>query len=97
MPTQEKNKFFKDVKHYFWDDPFLFKTCADQMAKKLSKFSKLVTVDPPGDTTMPTLPPRRFLMPVSFGQPFIRMPTNLLNLLMHAKGKAKSLNVMRCL
>ncbi|GJW70869.1 reverse transcriptase domain-containing protein [Tanacetum coccineum] len=29
------------------------------MAKKLSKFSKLVTVDPPGDTTEPTLPPRR--------------------------------------
>ncbi|GKC08574.1 reverse transcriptase domain-containing protein, partial [Tanacetum coccineum] len=27
MSTQEKNKFFKDVKHYFWDDPFLFKTC----------------------------------------------------------------------
>ncbi|GKD44098.1 reverse transcriptase domain-containing protein [Tanacetum coccineum] len=23
-------KFFKDVKHYFWDDPFLFKICADQ-------------------------------------------------------------------
>ncbi|GKB95068.1 reverse transcriptase domain-containing protein [Tanacetum coccineum] len=26
-----KNKFFKDVKHYFWDDPYLFKICADQM------------------------------------------------------------------
>ncbi|GJS63879.1 reverse transcriptase domain-containing protein [Tanacetum coccineum] len=26
-----KNKFFKDVKHYFWDDPFLFKICADQV------------------------------------------------------------------
>nr|GEX42093.1 retrovirus-related Pol polyprotein from transposon 17.6 [Tanacetum cinerariifolium] len=31
MSTQQKNKFFKDVKHYFWDDPFLFKTCADQV------------------------------------------------------------------
>ncbi|GJS90507.1 hypothetical protein Tco_0773143 [Tanacetum coccineum] len=29
------------------------------MAKKLSKFSKLVTVDPPGDTMVPTLQPRR--------------------------------------
>ncbi|GJT13335.1 hypothetical protein Tco_0860377 [Tanacetum coccineum] len=29
IPT-EKNKFFKDVKHYFWDDPFLFKIYADQ-------------------------------------------------------------------
>nr|GEX16263.1 reverse transcriptase domain-containing protein [Tanacetum cinerariifolium] len=25
MSTQQNNKFFKDVKHYFWDDPFLFK------------------------------------------------------------------------
>ncbi|GJU42762.1 reverse transcriptase domain-containing protein [Tanacetum coccineum] len=23
MTSQQKNKFFKDVKHYFWDDPFL--------------------------------------------------------------------------
>ncbi|GJV84372.1 reverse transcriptase domain-containing protein [Tanacetum coccineum] len=42
------------------------------MAKKLSKFSKLVIVDPPGDTMVPTLPPRRFLMPVSFGPPFYK-------------------------
>ncbi|GJY38441.1 reverse transcriptase domain-containing protein [Tanacetum coccineum] len=31
MSSQHKNKFFKDVKHYFWDDPFLFKICADHM------------------------------------------------------------------
>ncbi|GJZ67836.1 reverse transcriptase domain-containing protein [Tanacetum coccineum] len=34
MATQEKNKFFKDVKHYFWVDPFLFKTCADQIIRR---------------------------------------------------------------
>nr|GEY98081.1 DNA-directed DNA polymerase [Tanacetum cinerariifolium] len=31
MSSQQKNKFFKDVKHYFWDDPFLFKIYADQV------------------------------------------------------------------
>nr|GFA37164.1 reverse transcriptase domain-containing protein [Tanacetum cinerariifolium] len=31
MTTQQKQKIFKDVRHYFWDDPYLFKTCADQM------------------------------------------------------------------
>ncbi|GKB13869.1 reverse transcriptase domain-containing protein [Tanacetum coccineum] len=31
--TTEK-KFFKDVKHYNWDDPFLFKICADQMIRR---------------------------------------------------------------
>nr|GEW96971.1 reverse transcriptase domain-containing protein [Tanacetum cinerariifolium] len=32
VPTE--NKFFKDVKHYFWDDPFLFKICTDQVIRK---------------------------------------------------------------
>nr|GEY02677.1 reverse transcriptase domain-containing protein [Tanacetum cinerariifolium] len=30
----QKNKFFKDVKHYFWDDPFLFKIYADQVIRR---------------------------------------------------------------
>ncbi|GJZ12697.1 reverse transcriptase domain-containing protein [Tanacetum coccineum] len=34
MSTQQKRKFFKDVKHYFWDDPFLFKICADQVIRR---------------------------------------------------------------
>nr|GEW78328.1 reverse transcriptase domain-containing protein [Tanacetum cinerariifolium] len=32
--SKQKNKFFKDVKHYFWDDPFLFKICADQVIRR---------------------------------------------------------------
>nr|GFB12774.1 reverse transcriptase domain-containing protein [Tanacetum cinerariifolium] len=34
MMSQQKNKFFKDVKHYFWDDPFMFKICADQVIQR---------------------------------------------------------------
>nr|GEY83703.1 reverse transcriptase domain-containing protein [Tanacetum cinerariifolium] len=34
MSTQQKNKFFKDVKHYLWDEPFLFKVCADQVIRR---------------------------------------------------------------
>ncbi|GJX96912.1 reverse transcriptase domain-containing protein [Tanacetum coccineum] len=34
MSSQQKNKFFKDVKHYFWDNPYLFKICADQMIRR---------------------------------------------------------------
>nr|GEY76259.1 reverse transcriptase domain-containing protein [Tanacetum cinerariifolium] len=34
MSSQQKNKFFKDVKHYFWDDPFLFKICTDQVIRR---------------------------------------------------------------
>nr|GEX56889.1 hypothetical protein [Tanacetum cinerariifolium] len=32
--TFKKSKFFKDVKHYFWDDPFLFKNYADQVIRR---------------------------------------------------------------
>nr|GEV33963.1 reverse transcriptase domain-containing protein [Tanacetum cinerariifolium] len=34
MTTQQKNKIFKDVKHYFWGDPYLFKTYADQVIRR---------------------------------------------------------------
>nr|GEX60648.1 reverse transcriptase domain-containing protein [Tanacetum cinerariifolium] len=34
MSSQQKNKFFKDVKHYFWDDPFLFKISVDQVIRR---------------------------------------------------------------
>ncbi|GKE44966.1 reverse transcriptase domain-containing protein [Tanacetum coccineum] len=34
MSSQQKKKFFKDVKHYFWDDPYLFKICVDQVIRR---------------------------------------------------------------
>nr|GEZ87250.1 reverse transcriptase domain-containing protein [Tanacetum cinerariifolium] len=36
MSSQQKNKFFKDVKYYFWDDPVLFKIYADQVIQRKS-------------------------------------------------------------
>ncbi|GJS50977.1 reverse transcriptase domain-containing protein [Tanacetum coccineum] len=29
MTYQQKNKFFSDLKHYFWEEPYLFKVCSD--------------------------------------------------------------------
>nr|GFA57222.1 reverse transcriptase domain-containing protein [Tanacetum cinerariifolium] len=34
MTTQQKQKFFKDARHYFWDDPYLFRTCPDQIVRR---------------------------------------------------------------
>ncbi|GJV21296.1 reverse transcriptase domain-containing protein [Tanacetum coccineum] len=34
MSSQQKKKFFKDVKHYFWDDPYLFRICVDQVIRR---------------------------------------------------------------
>ncbi|GJT72510.1 reverse transcriptase domain-containing protein [Tanacetum coccineum] len=35
MSTQQKRKFFKDIKHYFWDDPYLFRTHRPRLRQEL--------------------------------------------------------------
>nr|GEY33471.1 reverse transcriptase domain-containing protein [Tanacetum cinerariifolium] len=44
MSSQQKNKFFKDVKHYFWDDPFLFKICANQVIRRCVHGQKAIDI-----------------------------------------------------
>nr|GEX26634.1 reverse transcriptase domain-containing protein [Tanacetum cinerariifolium] len=34
LTSQQKKKFFKDVNHYFWDNPYLFRICADQINRR---------------------------------------------------------------
>ncbi|GJY07522.1 reverse transcriptase domain-containing protein [Tanacetum coccineum] len=34
MSSQQKKKFFKDVKHYFWDVPYLFRIYVDQVIRR---------------------------------------------------------------
>ena len=31
---QQKKRFFAELKHYFWEDPFLFRVCADQVIRR---------------------------------------------------------------
>ena len=33
-------KFFSDVKHFIWEDPLLFKVCADQVVLRCVLYSK---------------------------------------------------------
>nr|GEX43005.1 hypothetical protein [Tanacetum cinerariifolium] len=69
MSSQQKKKFFKDVKHYFWDDPYLFRICADQIIRRCvhgqEAFDvlKLVMKDPPGAIIVPIFLPRKDEMP----------------------------------
>ncbi|GKF85528.1 hypothetical protein Tco_0253355, partial [Tanacetum coccineum] len=44
MSSQQKNKFFKDVKHEFWDDPYLFKICADQVTRRRVAGQKAIDI-----------------------------------------------------
>nr|GFA20957.1 reverse transcriptase domain-containing protein [Tanacetum cinerariifolium] len=34
MTSQKKQKKFKDARHYFWDDPYMFRTCTDQIIRR---------------------------------------------------------------
>ncbi|GJZ71130.1 hypothetical protein Tco_0634981 [Tanacetum coccineum] len=33
MTYQQKNKFFSDLKNYFWEEPYLFKVCSDRIIR----------------------------------------------------------------
>nr|GEV87822.1 DNA-directed DNA polymerase [Tanacetum cinerariifolium] len=43
MSSQQKSKFFKDVKHYFWDDPFLFKIYDDQVIRRFGTSRAIIS------------------------------------------------------
>nr|GFA97940.1 reverse transcriptase domain-containing protein [Tanacetum cinerariifolium] len=64
---------------------------------KLSTFSRLATIDPLGDIIVQILLPKRSLILVSSGPPFIRMPTSLLKIVTRVNDKEKFHNGMRCL
>ncbi|GKB50441.1 reverse transcriptase domain-containing protein [Tanacetum coccineum] len=34
MMYQQKNKLLSDLKHYFWEEPYLFKVCSDGMIRR---------------------------------------------------------------
>ncbi|GJR17552.1 reverse transcriptase domain-containing protein [Tanacetum coccineum] len=34
MTYQQKNKFFSGLKHYFWEEPYLFKVCSNGMIRR---------------------------------------------------------------
>ena len=34
LSWQQKKKFLADVKHYYWDEPFLYKLCPDQILRR---------------------------------------------------------------
>nr|GEV81098.1 reverse transcriptase domain-containing protein [Tanacetum cinerariifolium] len=80
ISSQQKSKFFKDVKHYFWDDPFFLKSVLIKslegmyQARKPLTFSRLSTIDPPRDTMAQITLPRRCLIQDSIGPPFTMMP-----------------------
>nr|GEW84460.1 reverse transcriptase domain-containing protein [Tanacetum cinerariifolium] len=68
MSSQQKKKLFKDVKHYFWDDPYLFRICGNQIIRRCVHGQKAYDIlkacheGPTGAILVPISPPRKYLM-----------------------------------
>nr|GEX81040.1 DNA-directed DNA polymerase [Tanacetum cinerariifolium] len=80
LTSQQKKKFFKDVKHYFWDDPYLFRIYTDQIIRRCMHGQEAIDIlkacheGPTGGHHGANLTAKKYLMPVSFGLPYIEMP-----------------------
>nr|GEV69665.1 reverse transcriptase domain-containing protein [Tanacetum cinerariifolium] len=67
MSSQQKKKF--DVKHYFWDDPYLFRICADQIIRQCVHGQEAYDIlkacheGPTGAIIVPISPPRKDEIP----------------------------------
>ncbi|GJY40885.1 reverse transcriptase domain-containing protein [Tanacetum coccineum] len=44
MTYQQNNKFFFDLKNYYWEDPYLFKVCSDGMIRRCIARPKTHTI-----------------------------------------------------
>ncbi|GJW04775.1 hypothetical protein Tco_1563631 [Tanacetum coccineum] len=44
MSSQQKKKFFKDVRHCFWDDPYLFRICVDRVIRRCVNGQEVVDI-----------------------------------------------------
>ncbi|GJW44276.1 reverse transcriptase domain-containing protein [Tanacetum coccineum] len=66
-------------------------------AKKLLTSSQLATVDPPGDITVPTTPPKRFLTQDFIGPRFTKMPMTWSPDVTLVSVKEKFRSMMKCL
>ncbi|GJU15425.1 reverse transcriptase domain-containing protein [Tanacetum coccineum] len=68
----------KDVKHYFWDDPFLFKNCADQVIRRCVSGQEALDIlkachsGPTGDTMVPITQPEKSSIQDSIGPPIYK-------------------------
>nr|GFA50529.1 reverse transcriptase domain-containing protein [Tanacetum cinerariifolium] len=103
MTTQQKKKFFKDVKHYFWDDLYLFSFCADQVIRRCVYGQEAVDIltachnGPTEGHHGANYTAKKVFDSGFIGRQFIEMPMTWSHGVTLVNVKAKSRNVMRCL
>nr|GEW58298.1 reverse transcriptase domain-containing protein [Tanacetum cinerariifolium] len=100
MSSQQKKKFFKDVKHYFWDEPYLFRNCADQVIRRCVYDQEAVDIltachnGPTEGHHGANYTAKKSLILVSIGRLFTEIPMTWSHGVMLVNVKARSRNVM---
>ncbi|GKF89631.1 reverse transcriptase domain-containing protein [Tanacetum coccineum] len=103
MSSQQKNKFFKDVKYYFWDNPFLFKICADQVIRRCVHGKEALDIlkayhnGPTGGHHGANLTAKKVFDASFFWPTIYKDAHELVKTATHASVKEKFHNMMRCL
>ncbi|GJT65623.1 reverse transcriptase domain-containing protein [Tanacetum coccineum] len=103
MSSQQKKKLFKDVKHYFWDNPYLFRICADQVIRRCVYGQEAIDIltdfhnGPTGGHHDANYTAKKSLILVSIGRLFIEMLKTWSHGVTLVNIKAKSRNMMKCL
>ncbi|GJX60045.1 reverse transcriptase domain-containing protein [Tanacetum coccineum] len=87
----------KEVNKKFPPETLNMVTFRGDSTKKLLTSSKLAIVDPSGDITVPTTPPKSILTQNFIGQLFTEMPMTWSPDVTRANGKENFRNVMKCL
>ncbi|GJZ53730.1 hypothetical protein Tco_0608615 [Tanacetum coccineum] len=102
MSSQQKKKFFKDVKHYFWDDPYLFRIGADQVIRRCFYGQEAIDIltachnGPTGGHHGANYTANKYLILDFIGRLFTEMPMTWSHGVTLVNVKAKSRKKMKC-
>ena len=100
---QQKKKFFYDLRHYFWDDPHLYKEGVDGIIRhcvpehEQDRFYESVTPNLMGDTTLEIELHTRYYNLVFIGLLSSKMLVSLSYHLMNVKEYVTLVDVKKCL
>nr|GEX81772.1 hypothetical protein [Tanacetum cinerariifolium] len=103
MSSQQNNKLFNDVKHYFWDDSFLFKIYVDQVIRRCVHGQEAIDIlkachnGPTGGHHGPNYTTKKVFDSGFFGLQSIVMPTTWSNLGTLLNVRERFRNEMKCL